>query len=652
MKRPPVGIPRKRNMPMGTVPIFVSTKMGLSPLGRFRSFDIVLTEKLLQVLPMPGFPALIRALVGLCVLGAFSAIGAQPDRAVLEAEARRIAVIEKVEPAVLSIFESRGQGGGSGVLISADGFALTNFHVVQPCGPAMKCGMADGRVYDAVLVGLDPTGDVALIKLLGREDFPFAELADSDKVRPGDEVLAMGNPFLLSTNMQPTVTFGIISGVHRYQFPSGTLLEYTDCLQTDASINPGNSGGPLFDPRGRLIGLNGRCSFDKRGRVSVGVGYAISINQIKNFLGDLKSGRIVDHATLGARVITDAEGRAVVAEILEQADAFRRGLRDNDEIVAFAGRPVATANGFKNILGVLPKGWRVPLSYRREAKRYDILVRLPGLHTQEELLRATESHRSDEPLPLPPPDERSKPKSPNPDGKPGDPKRPDPDGRRPAPARPSRPEIPDIVKNYFQEKRGYANLYFNKLAQQRIWKAWNDRCPLADRRGKWSLSGNLPHGGTFNFELSDDRAVLRAPSLQSQWTAGDDSGGSLDPPHSGGLLPALFLWRRLAVEGFNRFGEVYYLGAAPIADREGLADVIVGTHKELECRFYFDPADGNLLALEMFPDEDSDPCEVYFSQFRDVDGRLLPGRMEVRHADEVFGIFAVNEFRFEKAADK
>ncbi len=166
----------------------------------------------------------------------------------------------------------------------------------------MKCGMADGRLYDAVLVGIDPTGDVALIKLLGRDDFPHAELGDSDQVRVGDWVFAMGNPFLLATDLQPTVTYGIISGVHRYQFPSGTILEYADCLQTDASINPGNSGGPLFDDHGRLIGINGRGSFEKRGRVAVGAGYAISINQIKNFLGDLHSGRVVDHATLGAVV--------------------------------------------------------------------------------------------------------------------------------------------------------------------------------------------------------------------------------------------------------------------------------------------------------------------------------------------------------------
>src|SRR6185437_4261740 len=112
------------------------------------------------------------------------------------------------------------------------------------------------------------------------------------------------------------ITYGIISGVHRYQYPAGTLLEYADCLQTDAAINPGNSGGPLFDSAGRLIGINGRGSFEKRGRVNVGVGYAISINQIKNFLGYLKSGRIVDHATLGATVSMGDRGTVRVSNIL------------------------------------------------------------------------------------------------------------------------------------------------------------------------------------------------------------------------------------------------------------------------------------------------------------------------------------------------
>jgi len=136
------------------------------------------------------------------------------------------------------------------VVIARDGYALSNFHVVLPCGRALQCGMADGRVYDAVLVSIDPTGDVALIKLFGRDDFPCAELGDSDQVRPGDWVFAMGNPFLLATDMQPTVTYGIVSGVHRYQFPAGTLLEYADCLQIDASINRATRAGRCSTPRG------------------------------------------------------------------------------------------------------------------------------------------------------------------------------------------------------------------------------------------------------------------------------------------------------------------------------------------------------------------------------------------------------------------
>ena len=89
-----------------------------------------------------------------------------------------------------------------------------------------------------------------LIKLLGRDDFPTAEMGDSDQVQVGDWCFAVGNPFLLATDFQPTVTYGIVSGVHRYQYPAGTLLEYADCLQTDAAINPGNSGGPLFNAEG------------------------------------------------------------------------------------------------------------------------------------------------------------------------------------------------------------------------------------------------------------------------------------------------------------------------------------------------------------------------------------------------------------------
>ena len=164
--------------------------------------------------------------------------------------------------------------------------------------------------------------------------------------------------------------------MHRYQYPAGTLLEYADCLQTDAAINPGNSGGPLFDAEGELIGINGRGSFEKRGRVNVGVGYAISINQIKRFLGHLKSGRIVDHASLGATVATDDDGRVVVDDILETSDAFRRGLQYGDAIVRFAGREITTANALKNVLGMYPQ--RLARAADLSPRRQDVRARRCG----------------------------------------------------------------------------------------------------------------------------------------------------------------------------------------------------------------------------------------------------------------------------------
>ena len=212
------------------------------------------------------------------------------DPAVIAAQKQRVETVERISPAVVAIFGKGGQGGGSGVLISADGYALSNFHVTRGAGEFMKCGLKDGRLYDAVIVGIDPTGDVALIKMLGRDDFPFVPFGDSDALRMGDWVYALGNPFLLATDFHPTVTYGIVSGTHRYQYPAGTFLEYTDCIQVDASINPGNSGGPLFNSAGELVGINGRGSFEKRGRVNSGAGYAISINQIAHFIDHLKSG--------------------------------------------------------------------------------------------------------------------------------------------------------------------------------------------------------------------------------------------------------------------------------------------------------------------------------------------------------------------------
>ena len=407
--------------------------------------------------------------------GHLPATAAEPDPDVLAAEKSRVETIERVSRPTIAIFSADGKGGGSGVIISKDGYALTNFHVVAPTGPAMKVGLSDGRYVDAVLVGLDPGGDVALIKLLGKgkdkEDFPVAELGDSDTCRVGQWVYVVGNPFLLADDFKPTVTYGILSGVHRYQFPSGTLLEYADCLQTDAAINPGNSGGPMFDAAGRLIGINGRGSFEKRGRVNVGVGYAISINQIKRFVGLLKSGRFVDHASLGATVSNDSDGRVVVDDILETSDAFRRGLRYGDELVSFAGREMGSANAFKNALGTFPAGWRVPLTYRRDGKEYELNVRLAGVHREGELEALLQSE-------IEPPDQEQPEKDKKDPPKPGDqppleipgfekephPNDPERQGPRRAAAKAKRKaELPKAIRQYYEACPGLRQLLVQPL---------------------------------------------------------------------------------------------------------------------------------------------------------------------------------------------
>jgi S1-C subfamily serine protease len=573
----------------------------------------------------------------------------------IELEKQRIDVIAKATPTFVAIFANEGNGGGSGVLISADGYALSNYHVTRPAGDHMKCGLADGKMYDAVIVGVDPTGDVALIKLLGRNDFPFSSLANSDLVRQGDWCFAVGNPFLLATDLQPTVTCGLVSGTHRYQYPSGTLIEYADCIQTDAAINPGNSGGPLFNDQGEVIGINGRISIDKRGRVNVGVGYAISINQIKYFLGCLHSGRIVDHATLGATVATADDGRVVVTNILESSDAFRRGLRYGDEVVAFGGRTVTTTNEFKNVLGIYPKGWHVPLVYKREGKRHEILVRLAGVHGEEELIRLVQQGFGDEEEPSPPeesekpepknrnpgqspedkkeesdkPEKSKKPGKPQPE-KPGRPRRP---GRPPGSAHQDKAPVPEAVAKLIEPRTGYANFYFNRLHQNRIWSAATKEADYASLTGPWTLTGELTGGGKVQVTLADDRSIGEFPSGTVKLDASNDFDAQLLPVGTGGLLPALHLWRKMLIAGPEKFGNVSYYGTTPWPAQQGEMEVLHGLTNVVETNFVFAPQSSRLVAVEMLGEPDADGCELRLSEYREHEGRLFPFRMQAWHGD-------------------
>lgn len=281
--------------------------------------------------------------------------------------------------------------GGSGVIISADGYGITNFHVVADMLETRRGvgGTSSGRTYPLEVLGIDPTGDLAMFRLIADEEFVAAPLGDSDALQVGDSVFAMGNPFMLAEDFSPTATFGIISGLNRYQYGSDARsLVYTDCIQIDASINPGNSGGPLFDMRGRVIGINGRASFKTddplRQRVNVGVAYAVSINQIKRFMPALKEGWLVEHGSLGATVVDTPDG-VRFHQMLPASAAERVGIAYGDELIAFDGRPIGSANAFANVLGVYPAGWPVTVTYRRGSEEFRREVALDPLELPREV---------------------------------------------------------------------------------------------------------------------------------------------------------------------------------------------------------------------------------------------------------------------------
>lgn len=590
----------------------------------------------------------MRRILPLSLLIAFAAVAyAQQDA--FKQQAERVAVVQKVKPSVVAVFARGGQGGGTGVLISEDGYALTNFHVVQPTGPTMQCGLPDGVLYDAVLVGLDRVGDVALIKLLPKTEgqkFPFSPMGDSDLVREGDWSIAMGNPFLLATDFRPTVTFGLVSGVHRYQYPAGVLLEYTDCIQIDTSINPGNSGGPLFNMKGELIGINGRGSFDKRARINSGVGYAISINQIKNFLGHMAAGLDTDHASLGALVTTQTEktglGRMMVTSILEDSDVFRRGLQLEDELVSFAGRHISSVNHYKNVLGLYPRGWRVPLEFRREQTRKEILVRLMGV--QRKVIEGGDK-------------DNGKPQPKIIPGKQG----------------PTGP-----AAKLYVPKAGFANYYFNQQAQEKLTKAFKKHGDFSSVSGTWSLEGSvrlkkLRAESKTKIDIAEEKdgnstkSVLRLkidefPYVLEPLKEGQDPVVLRTPETSGGFLAAMYLWHRLLTLGEKGFTEWTHGGHEPcyppptdgktppsLASLRVDTEVLNTRHGPFLTKWFFARTDQKLLGFEVRLNDNEDPCEVFLSDYRPVEaGKLLPHRIQVTYADGHYGTFFINSYSLGK----
>jgi serine protease Do len=266
---------------------------------------------------------------------------------------------------------------GSGFIASADGYVVTNNHVVAG-GGQIVIKLDRGGELPAKVVGTDPATDVALLKIeaTGLAVLPFG---DSDRLQVGEPVMAIGNPF----GLDQTVTMGIVSAKER--FIGGP---YDDFVQTDASINPGNSGGPLIDSRGAVIGIN-TAIFSQTGG-SVGIGFAIPINLAKAVLLQLRERGTVVRGWLGVQVASLTPERAqaaglsepkgaVVEEVLPGSPAERAGLRKGDVAVAVGDQPVSSPAELTRRIAGTPPGTKVQLQVLRDGTRQTLTVELGRL---------------------------------------------------------------------------------------------------------------------------------------------------------------------------------------------------------------------------------------------------------------------------------
>ena len=256
------------------------------------------------------------------------------------------------------------QSLGSGVIASADGHVVTNFHVVRGAD-AIVVRLADQSEYQAKLVGSDPRTDLALLKIEGR-GLPAMPFGDSDRLEVGEPVMAIGNPF----GLDQTVTTGIVSARERF-IGSGP---YDDFIQTDASVNPGNSGGPLVDVRGALVGINTAIFSQTCG--SVGIGFAIPVNIAKDVLRQLRESGKVVRGYLGVAVapVTPEARRAadlptpkgaVVAEVVAGSPAAAAALKPGDVIVRFQGEELQDPRDLTRRVAATPPGTSVKLDVVR-----------------------------------------------------------------------------------------------------------------------------------------------------------------------------------------------------------------------------------------------------------------------------------------------
>jgi len=315
-------------------------------------------------------------------------------------------VVQKVAPSVVSVRTSKtvrvprglrdffgmpGQGGGrererglgSGVIVSEDGYILTNRHVVETADE-ITVSLADNKEYKAKKIGADPGTDIAVLKIEAK-GLPVLPFADSDKAHVGDVVLAVGNPF----GLMQTVTMGIISGMGR----SGMgIVDYENFIQTDASINPGNSGGALVDMWGRLLGIN-TAIFSRTGG-NQGIGFAVPSDlAMEVFKSIRKNGRVI-RGYLGTVIqpvtpelaeafkLKETTG-ALVSDVAPGSPAEKAGLQHGDVITMLDGKKVEGPRELRLMVGAMPPGAKAIVKYLRDGKANEATVELGELPQKE-----------------------------------------------------------------------------------------------------------------------------------------------------------------------------------------------------------------------------------------------------------------------------
>jgi serine protease Do len=281
--------------------------------------------------------------------------------------------------------EQRSEGLGSGVIVSPEGYILTNNHVVDGATD-VQVVLSDRREFKARVIGKDDKTDIAVVKI-DAGNLPTITIGDSDNVQVGDYALAVGNPF----GVGQTVTMGIVSATHR---GLGNEIEaYEDFIQTDAAINPGNSGGALVNDRGELVGIN-TAIIAHGSQGNQGIGFAVPVNLARNIMDQImKNGKVV-RAQLGiypqdvtptiARQfgVKDSEG-ALVGEVVAGSPAQRAGLKNGDIILDVNGKQVTDANQLRNMISTTQPNSNVNLRVWRDGAEHTMPVTLGELNPEE-----------------------------------------------------------------------------------------------------------------------------------------------------------------------------------------------------------------------------------------------------------------------------